>query len=151
MLGLLGFYDEFNDAGVRPNGRLRDAVRPAGEADEGKIVTYLDAGHVLLDVMEAGRDVLTGLPHRYSAGCSSLVTDGSWLWRQDFSHYLATHHVALPETFLAHVRDSDYRMPALVCADFAPHYDETMPVVGWSSATPWPLTKEVIQPEPRRV
>ena len=28
MLGLLGFYDEFDDHASQPNGSLRDAVRP---------------------------------------------------------------------------------------------------------------------------
>ena len=86
MLGLLGFYDEFDNRSGRPNGSIHAAVRPVGEPDEADLVAYLDAGHVLIDVMEAGHDVITGDAHRNSAGCSSLVTDGAWLWRQDFSH-----------------------------------------------------------------
>ncbi|MEU4279775.1 hypothetical protein AB0F57_33420 [Streptomyces tanashiensis] len=66
-------------------------------------MAYLDADHVLVDVMEAGHDN-TGGAHRHSPGLSSLVTDGTWLWRQDFPHYLETHHVSLPERFLEHVR-----------------------------------------------
>lgn len=155
MLGLLGFYDEFEGSpdgeGGQPNGRLRDAVRPVGEPDEARIVAYLDGGHVLLDVMEGGSDVLAGRRHRHGLGCSSLLTDGAWLWRKDFPHYLETHHVALPGAFLDHVRGLGYRMPALVSADFGPHYDETMPVIGWSSATPWRSTVPVIEPEPPSV
>ncbi|NEC47855.1 hypothetical protein G3I18_04580 [Actinospica acidiphila] len=151
MLGLLGFYDEVDNCRSRPNGSLRDAVQPVGEADEAELVAYLDAGHVLIDVMEAGRDVITGAAHRHSLGCSSLVTDGSWLWRQDFPHYVETHHVSLPEAFIAHVRDLNHQMPALITAQFAPHYNETMPLVGWASAVPWRSTAGVIEPEPRTV
>ncbi|MDX3747829.1 hypothetical protein [Streptomyces sp. AK08-02] len=155
MLGLLGFYDEFEpDTRTRPggpNGSIHDAVQPFGEPDEADIVAYLDAGHVLIDVMEAGHDVLTGSAHRHSAGCSSPVTDGTWLWRKDFPHYVETHHVLLPEAFVEHARGLDHRMPALVTARFAPHYDETMPVVGWASAVPWRSTEAVLEPRPRVV
>ncbi|MFF3890331.1 hypothetical protein [Streptomyces sp. NPDC001914] len=111
MLGLLGFYDELDTPSGQPNGSIRDALRSVGEPDEADLVAYLDAGHVLIDVMEAGHDVITGSTHRHSLGCSSLVTDGTWLWRQDFPHYLETHHVSLPQTFLEHVRSLNYRMP----------------------------------------
>lgn len=151
MLELLGFYDELDNRSGQPNGSIRDAVRPVGEADEAELVAYLDGGHVLVDVMEGGHDVITGSPHRHSAGCSSLMTDGSWLWRQDFSHYVETHHVSLPDAFLAHVRGLRHRMPAVVVAQFAPHYDETMPLVGWSSAVPWRSTATMLVPEPRAV
>ncbi|MER6790191.1 hypothetical protein ABT330_37275 [Streptomyces sp. NPDC000658] len=151
MLGLLGFYDELDTRSGQPNGSIHDAVRPVGEPDEADLVAYLDAGHVLIDVMEAGRDAITGSPHRRSPGCSSLVTDGAWLWRKEFPHYLETHHVSLPERFLAHVRSVAYQMPAITVAQFAPHYDETMPLVGWASAVPWQSTTTTLVPEPRAV
>ncbi|MFJ2215616.1 hypothetical protein ACIQVO_25130 [Streptomyces sp. NPDC101062] len=151
MLGLLGFYDELDDLPDRPNGSVHDAVRPTGEPDEAALVTYLDAGHALIDVMEGGRDVITGLGHRHSAGCSSLLTDGTWLWRLDFPHYVETHHVVLPESFTEHVRGQGYRMPALVTERFAPHYNETMPLVGWTSLVPWRSAATVLEPPQRAV
>ncbi|MEU3446808.1 HD domain-containing protein [Streptomyces thermolilacinus] len=151
VLGLLGFYDEFESRPGQPNGSIRDAVRSVGEPDEARLVAYLDAGHVLLDVMEGGRDVLTGEPHRHSAGCSSLYTDGAWLWRQDLPHYVETHHVRLPDAFLDHVRALDHRMPPLVTERFAPYCNATLPLVGWGSAVPWRATVPVIEPRPRLV
>ncbi|MEW2118485.1 hypothetical protein AB0945_25510 [Streptomyces sp. NPDC005474] len=151
MLELLGFYDELDDRPGRPNGSIRDAVRPAGEPDESSLVVYLDAGHVLIDVMEAGRDVITGDAHRHSLGCSSPVTDGTWLWRLDFPHYVETHHVLLPEAFVEHVRGLNHQMPALVTARFAPHYNEILPLIGWASAVLWQSTEAVLEPEPRAV
>ncbi|MFJ5094340.1 MULTISPECIES: hypothetical protein [unclassified Streptomyces] len=44
-----------------------------GEPDEADLVAYLDAGHDLMDVPETGWDVLTGMGHRHSVGCSSLM------------------------------------------------------------------------------
>ncbi|MER8234102.1 hypothetical protein [Streptomyces sp. NPDC094049] len=151
MLGLLGFYNELDYGSEQPNGSIRDAVRPVGEPDEADLVAYLDAGHELMDVLETQGDVLTGMGHRHSVGCSSLMTDGAWLWRQDFPHYLETHHVSLPEEFLRRVRRLDYRMPAVLAARFAPLYDRTMPLVGWSSAVPWRSTEALFIPETREV
>ncbi|WP_239091427.1 hypothetical protein [Streptomyces sp. SID14478] len=148
---MLGFYNELDDRSGQPNGSIRDAVRSVGEPDEAKLVAYLDAGHVLIDVMEAGHDVITGSPHRHSSGCSSLVTDGAWLWRQDFPHYLESHHVSLPQTFLDHVRSLSYQMPTIAVERFAPHHDETMPLVGWYSTVPWRSTATTLVPQPRAV
>ncbi|MGW0837268.1 hypothetical protein [Streptomyces prunicolor] len=151
MLGLLGFYDELDTRSGRPSGSIRDAVRSVGEPDEANLVAYLDAGHVLIDVMEGGHDVITGSAHRHSPGCSSLVTDGAWLWRQDFPHYVETHHVSLPDAFLERVRSLNHQIPTVTVARFAPHYDETMPLVGWASAIPWRSTATTLVPEPRAV
>ena len=151
LLGLLGFYDELDNRSGQPNGSIRDAVQLVGEPDETDLVAYLDAGHVLIDVMEAGVDVITGNAHRHSLGCSSLATDGSWLWRQDFPHYVETHHVSLPDAFIEHVRSLHYQMPTITVAQFAPHYDETMPLIGWASAVPWRSTAATLEPEPRAV
>ncbi|MCX5096593.1 hypothetical protein OOK36_49350 [Streptomyces sp. NBC_00365] len=151
MLGLLGFYDELDIRSGQPNGSIRDAVQPVGEPDEAELVAYLDAGHVLIDVMEAGHDVITGSAHRHSPGCSSLVTDGTWLWRQDFPHYVETHHVSLSGAFIEHVRSLHYQMPTVTVARFAAHYDETMPLVGWASAVPWRSAATTLVPEPREV
>ncbi len=151
MLGLLGFYDEFAQGSGQTNGSVHDAVRPAGEPDEADLVAYLDAGHVLIDVTESCPDAITGTNHRHSQGCSSPVTDGVWLWRRDFPHYVETHHVLLPAAFLDHVRRLNYRMPALITAQFAPDYNETMPVIGWDVAVPWRSTTPVLEPEPPTV
>lgn len=151
MLRLLGFYDELDTRPGQPNGSLREAVRAAGEPDEVAVVAYLDAGHVLLDVMESGRDAITGRAHRHSSGCSSVVTDGVWFWRLDLPHYVEAHHVVLPEAFIERVRLLDYRMPALITTEFAPRYDEAMSAIGWASALPWKVTAAMIEPESREV
>jgi hypothetical protein len=151
MLGLLGFYDEFAEEPGQPNGSVRNAVQLVGEPDEADLVAYLDAGHVLIDVMESGPDVITGTSHRHSRGCSSPVTDGTWLWRRDLPHYVETHHVLLPGAFLEHVRQLSYRMPALISAQFAAHYNQTMPLIGWDAAVPWQSTTPVLEPEPSTI
>lgn len=151
MLGLLGFYDELAKFPGQPNGSIRDAVQDAGEPDEADLVAYLDAGHVLIDVMESAADAITETNHRHSQGCSSPVTDGTWLWRRDLPHYVETHHVLLPEAFLEHVRRLNYHMPALISAQFAAHYNQTMPAIGWDTAVPWRSITPVLEPAPPTV
>ncbi|QUC58593.1 MULTISPECIES: hypothetical protein [unclassified Streptomyces] len=150
MLRLLGFFDDFGYPGELATGTLADHVRASGEPDEAGIVEYLDAGHHLTHFMEAGVDVLTGEVHRHTSGCSSLVINGSWVWRADFAHCLETYHVPLPAAFTARVRQLRHRMPDLVGADFAPAFEEIVLGFGWATAEPWGVEK-VLPPPPRTV
>ncbi|MDH6547487.1 hypothetical protein [Streptomyces sp. SAI-041] len=150
MLRLLGFFDDFGHPREVSTGPLAAQVRVTGEPDEAHIVAYLDHGHRLTSFMEAGVDALTGEVHRHTSGCSSLVTDGVWVWRADFAHYLETYHVPLPADFLARVRGLSHRMPDLVGVDFAPVHDELVRGFGWAAAEPWD-TETVLPPPARTV
>jgi hypothetical protein len=150
VLRLLGFFDDFGCSGELATGPLAAQVRASGEQDEAHIVEYLDCGHRLTYFMEAGVDVLTGEVHRHTSGCSSLVTDGMWVWRADFAHYLETYHVPLPSAFVARVRQLGHRMPDLVGADFAPVFDEIVLGFGWTQVDRWDV-RTVLRPPPRVV
>jgi hypothetical protein len=150
MLRLLGFFDDFGYPSELAAGPLAVQVQASGEPDEAEIVEYLDTGHHLTYFMEAGVDVLTGEVHRHTSGCSSLVTDGMWVWRADFAHYLEAYHVPLPAAFIARVRQLHHRMPDLVGADFAPVFAEIVLGFGWTEVDPWD-TETVLRPQPRTV
>ncbi|MFJ9151285.1 hypothetical protein ACIRP7_25255 [Streptomyces sp. NPDC102270] len=45
-------------------------------------------------------------------GCSSLFTDGSWVWRGDLGHYVGRHGVTLPPEFVERMREFDWKPPA---------------------------------------
>jgi hypothetical protein len=150
VLRLLGFFDDFGFRGEVAAGPPRAQVRTTGEPDEARIVEYLDTGHGLTHVMEAGVDVLTGEVHRHTSGCSSLVTDGVWVWRADFAHYLEAYHVPLPAAFTARVRGLRHLMPDLTGADFAPVFAEIVSAFGWTHAEPWDA-ESVLRPEARSV
>lgn len=150
MLKLLGFFDDFGYFGEMAAGPLGAQVSASSEPDEAEIVEYLDTGHHLTHFMEAGVDVFTGEAHRHTSGCSSLVTDGVWVWRADFAHYLEAYHVPLPADFLARVRGFRHRMPDLVGADFAPVFGELTLAFGWTHVDPWDA-ESVLRPQPRAV
>ncbi|MGV9936314.1 hypothetical protein ACWDY4_38150 [Streptomyces olivaceoviridis] len=150
MLKLLGFFDDFGYSGEVAAGPLAAQAQASGEHDEAKIMEYLDVGHRLTHPMEAGVDVLTGEVHRHTSGCSPLVTDGMWVWRADFAHYLEAYHVPLPADFVARVRELRPQMPDLVCANFAPVFNEVLLGFGWTHEGPWD-TESLLHPKPRTV
>ncbi|MFJ7331746.1 hypothetical protein ACIQU3_00640 [Streptomyces sp. NPDC101110] len=113
MIRPAGFFSELSPGwGLTETGSIRDAIRPSGEPDENRILEYLRNGTGIWSEMSAGPDVLDpdgpDLP-----GIGSMYTDGTWLWREDLRHYVATYHVALPDEFVKHIRDMDYTAPAV--------------------------------------
>ncbi|MFD5596727.1 hypothetical protein [Streptomyces griseorubiginosus] len=44
-------------------------------------------------------------------GCSSLFTDGCWVWRGDLGHYVGRHGVTLPVGFVERMREFDGKPP----------------------------------------
>lgn len=115
MFKRIGFFPELTGgrvAGTTDRG-IHDFVRPVGEPDEERLVAYLRAGYPLVDVMEAVPDVFTGEHFTDGMGGSSLLSDGTWLWRQDLAHYVETYHVELPDAFLEFVRRGGFSIPQL--------------------------------------
>ena len=143
-LGIVGFFPELAAVGEFGEVSIFSSVRETGEDDENFIVDYLDGGHCIVDVTESVPDVVSGRLHPRSAGGSSLITDGAWVWRQDLAHYVITYHVRMPEEFLSHMRSVGHRVPPLISREFGPKFNEVMPVLGWSSLTPWISELEVI-------
>ncbi len=43
-----------------------------------------------------------GIPHEDMG--SATLTDGTWAWPEGLAHYVAAHHIALPDQFLEHAR-----------------------------------------------
>ncbi|MFG2312359.1 hypothetical protein ACGFS9_27375 [Streptomyces sp. NPDC048566] len=113
MIRTVGFFAELPSSwGFPIEGHMRDHVNGVAAADEEKIVAYLRAGAGVWSEMSAGPDVLDFEAPELS-GIGSLFTDGRWLWRQDLAYYLAKYHLSLDPDFIQHVRNSDYRVPAV--------------------------------------
>ncbi|MEU0168468.1 hypothetical protein ABZ214_23935 [Streptomyces iakyrus] len=113
MIRPVGFFSELSPGwGLAETGSIRDAVRPSGEPDESSILDYLRSGTGIWSEMSAGPDVLDPDAPELT-GIGSLYTDGTWLWREDFTYYVATYHVALPNEFVEHIRTLEYRAPVV--------------------------------------
>jgi hypothetical protein len=112
MLRRVGFFREFYpDHSSLP--WLREQIGTRRIRSESKIVEYLRSGHLLSAVMEGMLDTFDGTPFPEGSGCSSLLTDGTWLWRRDLAHYVERYHVEVPDDFVLALVESAFRMPDL--------------------------------------
>lgn len=103
----VGFFQEL-DHGDPDGPKLVDSVgRP--QPDEQEIVRYLRNGLLLVGCPGLVNDVLdTGTG---PIGSPDILTDGEWAWPGDLPYYVEKYHVALPDEFVQHVRQSNFKMP----------------------------------------
>lgn len=114
MLKRVGFFREVREVlreDVRGLPSIRDAVRKTGDPDEGRILSYLRGGVCLWACGGVMQDVLSPSPHVRTS--PDYLTDGIWLWPGELAHYVAQHHVTLPDEFVAHMRGNGWSVPDL--------------------------------------
>ena len=108
----VGVYRDLPHTGPGPGApTLAASRRPAGPEDEGAIVAFLRA--CPLWIASPGR-IRAPWDPRVSVGTGSVHTDGVFAWTDDLASYVARWHVALPERFLAHGRETGWTAPAHV-------------------------------------
>jgi hypothetical protein len=107
---LVGFNRELEPKSAFASGSIRDAVASVAGGDEARIAEYLEAGYGIIDYTESGYDVLGS--GAINVACSSLVSDGEWVWRNDLAFYVRRYHLRLADEFVEHVRANDCTMPA---------------------------------------
>lgn len=113
MIRPVGFFTELSPGwGLPEDGSIKDAVRSSGEPDERRILGYLRSGTEIWSEMSAGPDVLAPEAPNMT-GIGSLITDGTWLWRDDLPYYIARYHVSLPDRFLERIRSLNYVAPTV--------------------------------------
>ncbi|MGW4682378.1 hypothetical protein ACWEOS_28265 [Micromonospora taraxaci] len=106
-----GMFREFGPVrSAEPQESIFDSVAAEELPDVAQVVAYLNSGHILIDVMDVADDAFD--PTRQVMNGSTVMTDGDWLWRKDLAYYVRRHRVALPEDFLALIRERDYVVPA---------------------------------------
>jgi hypothetical protein len=106
----VGFFEELGFA-IHYTEKIRDAVQDRAAPNEQKVISYLNGGYVLLDVPETAVDVIAGKGR--IIGGSSLVSDGTWVWRRDLAYYVGKYHLRLPAEFLDHLIQRKYVLPVL--------------------------------------
>ncbi|MDG4839855.1 hypothetical protein O7631_25280 [Micromonospora sp. WMMD967] len=111
QLKAAGMFREFGPVrSAEPQESIFDSVAAEELPDLAQVVGYLNSGHVLIDVMDVADDAFD--PAQQVMNGSTVVTDGDWLWRKDLAYYVRRHRVALPEDFLALIRERDYVVPS---------------------------------------
>lgn len=86
-----------------------DAIRELPGQRDDEVASYLDSGIPLIDIMESTTDVI-GRDARISGG-SSILTDGTWVWRQDLSFYVKKYHLELDRDFVEHAMKMNFAIP----------------------------------------
>lgn len=105
-----GMFAELTQARYpTPASSIRDNVAAEPLPDADAVLAYLDAGHVLIDMMDIEQDPFN--PAQQILNGSTMLTDGEWLWRQDFTYYIRYHDVAVPPELLAAIRARAYLVP----------------------------------------
>jgi hypothetical protein len=89
-----------------PAPSIHDNVAVEPLPDVGAVLSYLDTGHVLNDMMDVEDDPFD--PTQQILNRSTMVTDGEWLGRQDFTYYVRYHAVSVPQEFFAAIRARSY-------------------------------------------
>jgi hypothetical protein len=105
----VGFFRELRHS--KADGpSLKEAVRSSAASHEDNLLKYLRAGKVLMmapgvvsDALEPSKGIIASL---------SILTDGRYAWRSDLAYYVERYHVALPDDFVAHMRDNSWTVPA---------------------------------------
>jgi hypothetical protein len=114
LLKRVGFFREVREVlqeDVSGLPSLQDAVRSTGHPDEARILAYLEEGVCLAACGGVMPDVLAPSPGVMTS--PDYLTDGDWLWPGELAHYVAHHHVALPDDFVAHMRENGWVVPGL--------------------------------------
>lgn len=106
----IGFYRQLTDNTLAEYGEelpLPDSG--AGSYPQNRVTQYLLSGHPVLDVTELTTDAIRGA-FRVPGG-SSLLTDGSSVWRLNLASYVQHYSITLPQEFLRSIENHDYKVP----------------------------------------
>ena len=107
----VGMFTEFGPVRQsEPQDSIMDHVAAEPFDDVDQVVSYLRAGHPLIDMMDVQKDVFDRSQPSIMNG-SSILTDGDWLWREDLAYYVRKHNVMLPDEFLESIRQRNYVVP----------------------------------------
>jgi hypothetical protein len=109
MTKLVGFYREMSEGEFPYEEGIPRSGSGDGQYPAEDVARYLLSGHPVLDVMEVTTDVI-GSQFRVPGG-SSVLTDGSHVWRLDLAHYVRCHFIALPRNFVQFMTERNHHVP----------------------------------------
>jgi len=110
MLKLIGHWSgtsEYEGDLIHPQ-YLRDKV--SDSRDRERLVEYLKSGLLIIECMGYSFCRLPGGPPDKEMGCG-YQTDGVWIWPEGLWIYVAQFGVELPDEFICHVEQNDYKIP----------------------------------------
>lgn len=93
----LGFFSE-NNLTMADNGSIKQHIVKEVNYDKNKIISYLNKGKKEATCPKVVKDILTD---KLISTSFSVFTDGEYVWKSDFIHYIENYNIKLPEDFIA--------------------------------------------------
>lgn len=88
---------------------LSESIRTEAQAEEEKVVSYLQRGVVLAGSPMVLYDIFDS---EVTVGTAYLLTDGVWAWPSDLPYYVSKYHCVLPLEFVQHMKSRDWTPPS---------------------------------------
>ena len=104
----VGFFAEL-DYGQPDDPSFADVIGRLDPAVKEHVLAYLAGGHVIQVLYTTSSDVLDETDALI--GELQILSDGTWAWPTDLSHYVELYDVALPDDFLAHMAAAGWQPP----------------------------------------
>ncbi len=84
--------------------------------DKPEVLNYLQNAYCVSAVPGFERDPFNS--HQAIAIAPNKRTDGTWVWVETIAYWVENYDLKLVPTFLAHIRELDYKPPKLMLSDF---------------------------------
>lgn len=107
----LGFYKELKHVSSEISLREDVGRNNLSVGDSQKTIEYLRSGYVLAISASYAFDVLS--EEKVIIDSISILTDGEWVWSNDYIYYLEKYNLSLPKDFINYIRKIDWILPKL--------------------------------------
>lgn len=108
----VGFFRELDHGDIGAPS-LSESRSDMPVPEEGRIATYLDAGHLYVASSDTTNDWFADDPD-VEIGPPHILTDGTYAWPADLSYYLRNYHARLPRHFVLHIQRNNFQVPGNV-------------------------------------
>lgn len=104
----VGFFKDL-PYGNESENRLADSVSKFSGEGYAEAISYLKSGVPFVVAPGLSKDRISG---KFEIiGPLILLTDGKYVWPSDLAYYLERYRVELPNDFLCHMRDNNWKIP----------------------------------------
>lgn len=113
MLKEGGMFKEFG-RNYGGESSILSMVRAEPQTDEDKIIIYLSSGNNMF-VTDYVYDIIQ--PSDNPIDNLEILTDGVWMWRNDYAYYVNKYHVVVEPEFKQHMILNNWKCPKMTDAE----------------------------------
>ena len=98
----LGFFSEFN-LSMADNGSIKNFIIDRVDYDKDRIIRYLKNGREEAVCPKVVYDLIN---NTIISTSFSVLSDGEYVWRNDFEYYVKNYNIKLPDDFIRKIYKS---------------------------------------------